>query len=152
MSKYKFVPQLEVKIEDAISSGYSILLELRDEVQEVFDNATENLQQTSRMQTFSDTAGTLDNFVDDEPDVPEVVRDVTMRVTTTEPRSARQTASRSVRRDNAVAYLRAAAEALTERLDGMPDGDAKDEAQALVEKLEQDADEAEGVEFPGMFG
>lgn len=142
----------------AISDAISDLTSLGDECREIVDNASENLQQTSRIQTFDETAGTLEGI--SEPDVPECVAE--LPITYSEQISTRKGRgeSRAVRCQNSLAVIQAAREAVdewintrTEELGDKVDDD--EDVQAAVEfvgELENLESDIEGCEFPGMYG
>ena len=144
-------------VEDAISQ----LEELGSECREIVDNASENLQQTSRIQTFDETAGTLEGI--SAPDIPECVADLSMAVTTQQSTRKGRGESRAVRCANEVAVLSAARDAVDEWIntrtgeieDEGGDVDADEDVQAAVEfvgELENIISDAESCEFPGMYG
>lgn len=152
-------------VADAVSGGFSELEELASECREMFDNASEGLQQTQRLQTFDETASTLEGLC--EPDVPEYVGELRFQVRQEIPNRPRRGLSRATRRDNAVALLQGAMEAIQERIEkweanrdeeGATEAqqsenqDYIDEAQSLVDELESAIGDAEGTEFPGMYG
>lgn len=148
----------------AIEGAIDTLTELRDEFQEIVDNATEGLQQTERHQTREATVDAL-SFVDDGlPDLPEEAGDVACSwVENQHPK-----ASRAARCANAVSALEAARDAIQEWLDeknekldedeaeDKPDEDGLEEqiaqAEEAVNTLEEWISNAEGTEWPGMFG
>jgi Sec-independent protein translocase protein TatA len=155
-------------LENAVSDAYAALGELRDEVQEVYDNAPDSLKETSRNQTLSETGDTLSQHVDDEPSIEnDEVKNLEVVYAPLKPR-----ASRSKRRDYATGILSACLSALeqyNERLQERKEALEKsetEEAQTRVLELEdllsqveelQDTlencmGEADGCEFPGMFG
>ena len=135
--------QQEITVADALSIGYSSLLDLRDEVQEVCDNAPESLQSSARIETLSESADLL-GFVDDEPEIEDDT--LAMHRFNMPMLKAKRNESRRVRRDNAVLFLSCALEAL--QAFEAP----SDEAQELIDKLEEDISNAEACEFPGMMG
>ena len=158
MASYKTV-QEQTTISDAISSGYSILQSLRDEVQEIVDNASDGLRETQRIQTFDETANTLGNFCDDEPDVPDNLSAHAVTAYLQQHVSKRRSPSRAVQCQNAVGYLRAAADGVQEFIDTFDGEDRSeteqaevDDAQELLDILEESISEAECCEFPGMYG
>lgn len=148
----------------AIEGAIETLTELRDEFQEIVDNASEGLQQTERHQTREATVEAL-SFVDDgTPDIPEEARD--LPCSWTENRHPK--ASRAARRDNAVAALSAALSELedwksaAEERQSADDEAEKDrdedleqgisDAEESIATLEQWISDAESTEWPGMFG
>lgn len=133
-------------VADAVSAAFSDLQSLGEEIREVVDNASEGLSQTQRIQTLDETAGTLENL-GDEPDVPESLKDVKVKYHEAQSTRKGRGLSRSNRCSNACAMLRAVEEALSES-----DYDDNDDAQELLQTCTNAADEAEGCEFPGMYG
>lgn len=144
-------------VEDAISN----LEELGNECREIVDNASDGLKETSRIQTFDETAGTLEGI--SAPGIPECVADLSMTVTTQQSTRKGCGESRAVRCANEVAVLSAARDAVDEWIntrtgeieDEGGDVDADEDVQAAVEfvgELENIISDAENCEFPGMYG
>jgi hypothetical protein len=146
----------------SVSDAFSALESLGEEAREIVDNASEGLSQTSRIQTFDETADTLEGL--SEPDVPTCVADLPITWTECTTRTGRAT-----RRDNATACLTAAKNAAESWLeeqrakeadaDGVAESDEGGEDEVDLDEVEQfisDVDdmitEAEGCEFPGMYG
>lgn len=129
-------------IAEAVSYALGEIQSLAEETREVVDGASGTPREsTQRIQTLDETASTLEGL--EEPSIDEAI---IMEVTFSEalPRSRRKGLSRASRRDNATSALDAAIQALT---------DADNENyQELIDDLERIKDEADGVEFPGMFG
>lgn len=158
---------------EAVGAFYSTCQDLRDQMGEVRDALEERFSSTSRYEAVSEAASTLENFCDEEPDVPEppagcVDPEACSWVENRHPR-----ASRRDQRDSAVSAADAAiscieeheavVQQLIDRLDEEPEGrseeaelDALEDYQLalgeLREKLESDRSSAEEVEFPGMYG
>lgn len=144
-------------VEDAISQ----LEELGSECREIVDNASDGLKETSRIQTFDETASTLEGI--SAPDIPECVADLTMTVTTQQSTRKGRGESRAVRCANEVAVLSAARDAVDEWINTRTgeiedDGgsvDDDEDVQAAVEfvgELENIISDVESCEFPGMYG
>lgn len=142
-------------VEDAISN----LEELGNECREIVDNASDGLKETSRIQTFDETAGTLEGI--SAPDIPECVADLPMTVTTQQSTRRGRGESRAVRCANAVALLQAASEAAQQWLDDtdcQPEDmssekeEQRDEVQTFIDELDNIVGDAESCEFPGMYG
>lgn len=144
-------------VEDACSA----LEELASECREIVDNAEGGLAETARIQTFGETADTLEGI--STPDIPECVADLPMTVVTQASTRKGRGESRNVRCANEVAVLSAARDAVDEWINtrtgeiedagGTVDDD--EDVQAAVEfvgELENIIGDAEGCEFPGMFG
>lgn len=137
---------------ESIVDAYSMLEELHDEVQEIVDNATDGLRETSRIQTFEETASTLDN-ASSPPDVPECVSDLAISYSESVHRSKRAGPSRAVRCENACAIIGAAIQACQDYLaEGECNEDDQGEVESFISELEDMQSNAESAEFPGMFG
>jgi hypothetical protein len=144
-----------INVETTVSSvadAFASLQSLGEECREIVDNANENLQQTSRIQTFDETASTLENI--SEPTIPECVADLPITVYTQQSARKGRSESRSVRRDNEVSVLRSAQEAVSTWLedDENEKHEEREDVEQFANDLEEVASEAEGCEFPGMFG
>lgn len=147
----------------AIGDAFGELQSLRDEMREWADNLENgNLGQTQKAQDVGACADSLDSVADDEPDYPEEVSGLEVGYGELVHRRKGRGPSRSVRRDNATAMLAAVIETLNGHVEDL-DTDGKDEEsedqQELADKIEELVgdlqnviDEAEGCEFPGMFG
>jgi leucyl aminopeptidase (aminopeptidase T) len=142
----------------AVDDAFNALEELASECREVVDNASEGLSQTERIQALDETAGTLESITAVE--VPTVLQERELEYVETVPTDKRRSPSRATRRDNAVAVLHAAHETAMELFE---DAEFKaqngDDWESLEQELQQFCDgldeaigEAEGCEFPGMFG
>ena len=148
MSKKKFSDQTGTV--ECISDAFSDLCELASECREIVDNAPEGLSESERIQTFSATADTLESL--DEPSVPECVSDLEIKWSEEEPRDRRSGLSRRARRDNAVSLLGGARDACQGWLDENQTHGDFSEVEQFLQDIENACDEAEGCEFPGMFG
>ncbi len=166
--KSKYIKTEDACIADAISSAFSQLEDLASECREVVDNAPENLRDSQRITTLGEAADALESL--SEPSVPDGLDDVRCQWQ----ENIHPRASRAQRRDNATAALSAVYSALEDHIaelderiesgkteDGTTDltQDQRDElesqksdAEELMGEVERARDEADGVEFPGMFG
>lgn len=163
---------------DAISGACSDLVSLGEECREVHDNMPESLQQGQRGSTLDETADTLESV--SEPDVPAPLQDLPCKWYEQLPKRKGRGLSRSGRRDNAVAALEAAIDAVENYSDlideakgavaggtATPDqqrmvgaqveahdnGDSDGvDTETLASELGEIKDNAEGCEFPGMYG
>jgi hypothetical protein len=145
----------ELTIEDAISEALGEITTLAEEMREAFDNMPESLQSSAVGEARSEAADNLENI--SEPDVPAELRgdkfNVKWTVRVLSP-SAERKQSRASRRDEATEILTQ----IVVRLEELADGDSQIEAQVkeaasvFVDEVQQIIDEAEAVEFPGMFG
>lgn len=156
----------EVKgtVGDAISAGFSELEELGQEMREWADNVEEKLSHTEKYERVNECAETLEGF--DEVEVADsVLNELDCSYQHGMKASKKSPYPRWLRRDNAVAAIRAAAETLQAWIDNEDAGDVerteeqqeefdqrKSDAEDAIRELEEAADEADNVEFPGMFG
>ena len=137
---------------DLIEAAFSDLEGLRDECQEIVDNASEGLSQTQRMQTFEETVDAL-SFVDSVPDVPEEVQDLLVRFTEDQRKS--KSHSRATRCCEAINLLACTVEVLNEFVNAQEQEDKNElveKVEQLISELEDAISYAEGAEFPGMYG
>lgn len=138
----------------SIDDAYSAMESLRDECQEIVDNAQDsNLSQTSRIQTLEETCGVLDSCCD-APSVPDIVAELSINYSVYKNKDKRRGVSRSVQRDEAIGIIDQAIGACQEWLDdeSNTDEDQRSEVEAFIDQLESDKGEWEGVDFPGMMG
>ena len=148
----------------AISSFFSEIEELASECRELVDNVVDNLKNTGRIQIFDETASVLEGMQevdapDDLPDVAGVGLETFLSITQYVPRPKNGRTSRAVRCENACIMGRAGIDAVRAYLDAPEFEDPADELHDLLTEwrdfcveIEGYLDEAEGVEFPGMFG
>jgi hypothetical protein len=159
--------QTKTTAQSAIEDGLQILAELKGEIDEVCDGMPDSLQGGQRYQTLDETRSTLSNFCDDTPDFDGCGPGADYGVEYGSNRRRKQ--SRSDRRDEAVRMLEAgleglrnwAAEAETGEEEKKADGDGHEDEDVdaqiarcneLADEVEGWKDEADGVEFPGMYG
>lgn len=151
MVKRKFAPQKQ-SLDTAVNGALSDLREdLGAEIREVVDGASgTNRENTARIQILSETADTLEGL--DEPTIPDAVAQLEVTWQDNVARSKRHGLSRGDRRDNACSALDGAIAALDEYIDKCEDDDDKSEAETLRDELDDLKSQAEGCEFPGMYG
>ena len=174
MSQASITPRVVLKrvpvkgsIEQAMSAFYSVMQELRDEIQDVVDGAEGGRAETQRMQTLADTASELDGFADDEQEMPPSPDGAPEPGIVTWTENHRRGISRSDRRDNGINAIDAAISELEDLManvdsaiaalgDDDPDDDAdsefenyKDELATLRDTLDDHKGTAESLEFPG---
>lgn len=154
---------VDMSPDSAISTFYAEVEELASEAREIVDNASEGLSQTQRIQTFDETASTLEDIQEvDVPDEPEGVEGLPaiLKVGQSTPRSRADRTSRAVRLENACAagtvgcdaieaWIAAAQEALE---DGADEPEWIDEWTQYIDEVREHISAAESVEFPGMYG
>lgn len=139
----------KMSVESAISEAFSELEELGNEMREWSDNLQDNFSGTAKAEAVGDAADTLEGL--SVPDVAGSVADIEVTITDLKPR--KKPYSRAARRDQAVYILESCVQALTEfRDDESISEDVAATADDLTGELENAKDEAEGIEFPGMYG
>jgi hypothetical protein len=141
--------EIKSTIADAVSSAIGELTALAEEVREVVDNASGGLENTPRIQTLDETATALEEIEDIEIDE----RIGKLEISYNQEKSNRKGRglSRASRRDNAVQIFDAVLEKLGE-LEPQESNDNEPDYTSLINDLEVIKENAEGVEFPGMFG
>lgn len=144
---------------ESISDAISALTDLGEECREIVDNAEGGLKETSRIQTFEETASALEGL--HEAEVPECISELSIEYSEQVPRRKARHPSRAVRCQNAIAVLQAATEAAQQWLDDtdcQPEDmssekeEQRDEVQNFIDELDNIIGDAESCEFPGMFG
>lgn len=146
-SSYKII-DCKGLLSEALSS-LSDLEALRDEMREWADNmSSNNMGHLDKYQEVEDCANGLDGVDNVDLTLPAGVEDV--EITWHEARNRRKGRgeSRAIRRDNAVAALQAAKEHIE---DAHEEGKRTDEVNQFLSDLQDLIDEAEGVDFPGMY-
>lgn len=149
----KFIER-ESKLEDLVSSAFGDLQSLGEEMREAFDNTPESLQNDGVGAARGEAADNLENL--SEPECPEELQGERFIVKYQERQlspSAQRKLSRSGRCSSACDDLRHA----IEYLENIEDDKTytKEEREAASEfkgEIENLIDEAEAVEFPGMYG
>lgn len=147
------VPQTGT-VQQLISDGYSELLCLCEEADEIVQNAPESLFETDRIQTFSSTVDALSD-ADSEPDVPECVAELPITYYVDQRKS--KSTSRATRCGEACDLLDRAVGELDDWLsrENSEDDDGE-EARASVVSLRDEVqnmiDNAQGTDWPGMYG
>ena len=156
----------------AIADAMSELAALGEEARELVDNASEMSQGTQRIQTFDETASALENLVEPNIDGIGTFSDLDVEYTEQVHRSRKASPSRAVRCGNACAMLSAAHDRLDDLIanggidewegsnvrsaigdESSPSrGEVFDAIGELIGELAEIISEAEGCEFPGMFG
>jgi hypothetical protein len=147
MGSYKFEPHTG-EISD-ISSAFSELSGLAEEMREGFDNMESNgLGSTPKCERYGEAADALENI--SEVEAPDWLSSVAITYTEMVNKRKGRGPSRDVRRNNAVAILQAALQAAQD-LEDFDEGQ-EEERDEFCTELENAIGEAEGVEFPGMYG
>ncbi len=142
----------EVTIADAVSNAYSELIELGEEMRSWADGMEEKFSGTEKYGVIDETASTLESL--DEPTAPEWAQKTSIKYTELPVR--KRGYSRSVRLGQACSILdtciSACDEYVTETSDNVDLKDTHDAVEEYRNELEQLKDNAEGCEFPGMYG
>lgn len=148
-----------ITVASACEDAKSALECLRDELQEWFDNLPESFQSGSKGEALEEAIGNLDSAIDQIEDAPEESMDVSTFAAPAPIKKRRP--SRSDRRDDACALLAAAVDIcrlhigeLQEHDEGQGKTDNEEKITALEEwssNIESAQQEAENVEFPGMY-
>ena len=147
--------ELKSSVSGLIDEGLQELQSLGEEMRSWYDNMPESFQNGDKGSMVDESASALENIAT-EVDVPE---EGDVEVTHTH-RPMKRKASRADRRDHAVGMLTAAKERLEELRDEQieaevdPDDQGVDEVDydSAIDELDNIIGEAEGVEFPGMYG
>ena len=155
MGAYKSV-QRSGTLVDALADAFQELEDLKDEMNEWRDGMDgTGLENTEKFSEVEDAADTLDNIEAVElPDSLEGAGDASIEWVEMVNRRKGRGPSRAIRCGNAVAAIEAAIYRLEEGRDAANESGAADMAKAIedvLEELESAKDEAESVEFPGMF-
>jgi len=149
MSSYKFEPRTGT-ISD-ISSAFSELTSLAEEMREGYDNMESNgLGSTSKCERYGEAADALEGITEVEP--PDELASLPITYTEMVNRRKGRGPSRDVRRSNAIAILQAAIEAANEATENTDIINAEVDIDTFVTDLENAVGEAEGIDFPGMYG
>jgi hypothetical protein len=123
------------------------MADLATECREIVDSAPEGLSDTQRVQTLGETADALEGL--EEPDVPAVLSEISVSYVTSLPPRKDRPLSRATRMSDALGVL----EACLNALDEIDEEDLRHAAATdLRGELDDAKSEAEGCEFPGMFG
>lgn len=159
MSKAKREPRQpkhyteEFSLPDAVSEAFGEITALAEEMREAFDNTPDSLQQSGVGEARGQAADDLENI--SEVEVPgEADKGLhLLRVQVPRTRYGSRNPSRAARRDDACATLQACMDMLDTHIEKMPVGEVDtDEAQSFRDELDSAKDEAEQVNFPGMYG
>lgn len=138
----------ETTVENAVSDAISILTSLGEEMRDWASNLEEKFSATEKYSRIDEAASALEGLTD-EP----TIEDAHAALKTTVMQSNKRRPSRSDRRDDAVNLLDAAASGLRERAEaeGVEQNEI-DALESLIDDIERIKDEAEAVEFVGMYG
>lgn len=152
MAKKKMITR-EGTLDGIVSDAFGTFQTLRDEIAEWRDNLESNgMEHLPKYEQVSECADALDGFCDEEPTMPETtLGEMTLKW---EESGRKKSNSRASRLSDAVEDIRRVVEHIQEYLEAHQD-DPIDEDGAwdqYASDLQNAIDEAEAVEFPGMFG
>lgn len=147
MSKHRKLIDRESTISGLITDAFSELTTLGEEMREAFDNTPESLQSAGVGERRGEAADALENL--NEPEVPEIVAEIVVKWQEPPPK---RRMSRSDRRSDATCMLEQAIDAVENWLNENDTHDQHGEVEAFRDELESQKDEADSVEFPGMYG
>lgn len=154
MAKIKYVKR-ESTIAGAINDAFTQVEELKNELQEWFDNLPESFQSGSKGDALQEAIGQLE--FDSEPEVPEYIRESAVQVSDFKARKM----SRRLRCEEATGMLESVVAELESEIDAYRDGsdsehekndERADELEVLKDELESAIGNWQSAEFPGMFG
>jgi hypothetical protein len=148
MARRPRMVELKSSVSGMIDDGLSELQSLGEEMRSWYDNLTDSLQQNDKGTRVGEAADALENLAT-EVEVPEGAAEAEV-VLHHRPLGRKQ--SRARRRDHAVAMLSAAKDKLEELKDHEDNEDGDDDFDTPIDELDNIISEAEGVEFPGMYG
>jgi hypothetical protein len=150
---YKMVP-VEGTVSGFVSDGFGELASLKEEMDEMEGNmSSNNMEHLPKYEVITSAQEALSE-AEDEPEVPDCVSDLKVSTGDSVNRDKRRGPSRAVRCSNATGRLSAVVDALNEWLDDEANAEHedKDEVEALRDKCQEVGDNADGAEFPTMFG
>lgn len=137
----------------AVEDAFSELETLGEEMRETYDNMEgANMGHMEKCQRAGEAADTLEQL--QQPDPPASIVDLQITYGEAVNKDKRKGCSRAVRCSNACAVLRAASERAQEWLDdeANKEDESRDDVEQFINDIDDIADSAEGVDFPGMFG
>jgi hypothetical protein len=142
----------EISIADAASEAYEELQTLAEEMRQWADSIEEKFSHTEKYERISEAADTLENI--QEPDYCDYAKNMTIKITDLPKRKRGH--PRAHRCTQACYILDVCIETLEYRIEDIKDDKSAEtecnECSTLRDDLEQAKGEAEGVEFPGMYG
>jgi len=162
-----YKPQtIKSTVEDALSA-YSDFDDLTSEMGDWRDKMSgtnlENSDKYYRVEEAANALETINSELESSvsdliENLPDEIRDKSMEYIIWVPPSKKQSPSRSYRCDNACSAIRSGLDVIilwieeTKKLKEIPEGIDLDEIEGYISDIESQLDEADGVDFPGMFG
>lgn len=138
----------ELTVESAVTDAQSGAEELRDELQEWFDNMPENLQNGSKAEEIQEAIDALEDVINADITIPDAVKDLPVQFQFS--RKRRQ--SRANRAADFCSLMEAAAAVVENHVEESDelDDEAADEIQTFLSDLIDAANTLSDVTFPGM--
>ncbi len=130
-------------VEDLVADAFSEFESLASEMQDWYDNLPESFQNGDKGSQLQDAQSALEDL--QVPDVADFAKKIEVLHV-----PMLKCTSRADRCSEAVSMLRDVIEELQDK-DDVEHGDAEGDVSDLISDLESACDNAEGVEFPGMF-
>lgn len=134
--------ELKQSIAETISMAFGEFETLGQEMADWGDNIEEKFSTTEKYERIREAQELLEGL--SEPDVPDSLGKIEVTV----PQIMKRRPSRADRLSNACIAL----DVVMDALEAVEGADNKDDAEALRAELDNEKSNAEGVEFPGMFG
>lgn len=150
MSKVKYT-QRTAELTSAVDDAFNELEELQNEMGEWRDSLEEKLSHTGKYQEVSDAHDALESAVSNREE-PGELPELTIVWQEGRKASKKSPFPRWLRRDNALNILGGAVDALNLHLEGLGEDADTSEIDDYISMLESVISEAEGIEFPRMFG
>lgn len=148
---------IDAQLVDALNEAYAEVETLAEELQGWLDSIPENLQGGDKASTLQDSISTLEGI--SEVELPECAQEEGAELRCQYFPLPKKYNSRAARCSWAAGLLAAASEALLAEANRQGEAAGGEDPTGNVEALEQAAgelqdqtDELEGVEFPGMYG
>ena len=140
----------QVSIADAVSEAFGEFQSLGEEMRSWADSMEEKFSSTDKYSRVSETADILESC--NEPDHPQHAQDTV--ITVIDPPAKKRGYSRADRCSQACMLLDYAMEALETKIEALGENDttAKDELESYRDEIDEAKSNAEGADFPGMYG
>lgn len=143
--KAKVSQVLTSTVSSLVSDAFSELQGLGEELREWYDNLPEQFQENRS--DIDDAASALE-YLEEPDECPEVVAAVEVKYYNT----MRNRTGRSARGSQATHELGCAVAAMEEWMEGNAEHKDHDDVEAFRDSVQALIDEADGVEYPGMYG
>jgi hypothetical protein len=141
----------EVTLSEALGEAFGEIECLAEEMREWEGNLQEKFSATSKYETVSETADTLENVREPDIDDKLVAKLAEMKIKITDLKPRTRGYSRSARMGQAVYIMDLCIDTLEEFAEHAPK-DTGDEINSLKDEIETAKNDVEYAEFPGMYG